>query len=116
MNRWSHIQRKLRSLCLPILACTFASTTLAQTPNQLSGKVEPPTEIVSSPQQWIVHQDWFCPPKATHDPNAFVANMRTRMNALGANGWELVSFTQATVSIVNATCYVATYKAPRKKQ
>ena len=106
---------KLASIFSAILACVFADAASAQTPNQLSGKVDPPTEIVSSPQQWLVHQDWFCPPKSAHDPNAFVANMRTRMNALGASGWELVSFTQATVAVVSASCYVATYKAPRKK-
>ena len=108
-------QSKLTFLVNTFLVCPFSVAASAQTPNQLSGKVDPPTEIVAAAQQWLVHQDWFCPPKSTHDPNVFIANMRTRMNMLGANGWELVSFTEATVAVVNASCYVATYKAPRKK-
>lgn len=101
------------SLGLCMLSMVWG-TAIAQN-NYLSGQVEPPAEVIVSPQQWLAHQDWFCPPKQTYDPNKYVESMRQRMNVLGAAGWEVVGFSQVNVAAVNAGCYVVTYKAPRKK-
>jgi hypothetical protein len=89
--------------------------TLAQT---TAPKIEsePPQEVVASLQQWVAHQEWYCPPKQNYDANRFVANIPKRMNVLGANGWEVVGFTQVQVPPSNSICWVATFRAPRKKQ
>jgi len=92
----------------------WCTQTLAQV-NHLPIQTEPPAEVVASPQQWLAHQDWFCPPKQSYDAIKFALDIRKRMNALGANGWEVVGFSQVVVPVVNASCYVATYRAPKKK-
>lgn len=104
-----------RSRLFCTLLLVIISQSISAQTTLLSAPVDPPTEITASPQPWLVHQDWFCPPKTAYDPNKYALSMRARMNALGANGWELVSFSQTTVTVVNAACYVATYKAPRKR-
>lgn len=89
-----------------------ASLAVAQTGAPLA-QTEPPTETVSSAQPWLSHQDWFCPTNSRNNANQQALNMRNRMNQLGALGWEVVDFSQA--SIAGLSCFVATYKAPRRR-
>lgn len=73
---------------------------------------EPPKEVAASPQPWLAHMDWFCPPNTPFDAKAFIRRIESRMNQLGNGGWELVGVNEITLA--GNSCLVATYKAPKK--
>lgn len=75
--------------------------------------IEPPKEVAASPQPWLAHMDWFCPPKTPFDAKGFIVNIESRMNQLGIRGWELVGVNEITIA--GQSCLVATYKAPKKR-
>lgn len=72
-----------------------------------------PQGIVSQAQPWLTHQEWFCTPKTVFNPKDFAANMQAKISTIAQRGWELVAFNQ--VVIAENSCFVATFKAPKKK-
>jgi len=90
---------------LPLIAHGQAAPTIQQ--------VAPPQGIVSTAQPWLTHQEWFCIPKGTYSPGSFATGMNTKINSIAQGGWELVAFNQ--VSIADNSCFVATFKAPKKQ-
>ena len=57
------------ALCSSALLSLSCSAVKAQT-DKVPSHTEPPAGVVASPQQWLAHQDWFCPPKRTSRPFA----------------------------------------------
>lgn len=85
--------------------------THAQGPAVVPQNQEPPTSVKATAQPWLVQQEWYCRP-ANLQPNTFANNVRARLSTLGAAGWEIVSFSAATIA--GQECFVGTFKAPKK--
>ena len=90
-----------RSMALACIFLSYHHPTGAQATVQ---QTEPPQGVVSSAQPWLTFQDWYCTPKGNYNVNAFASAMANRMSALGASGWEPVSFNQ--VSIAGQPCFL----------
>ncbi|SCY55244.1 hypothetical protein [Nitrosospira sp. Nsp13] len=106
--------KKIAIATLTAFMSNMAISVHAQSTSKIQ-QTEPPQEVISSAQRWQTQQRWSCMPgvpQKAFNYAKFVNDMNAQMNSIAGGGWELVSFNQ--VSIAGESCFVATFKAPKK--
>jgi hypothetical protein len=107
------VRLQLNQVLLGSLAFLALAPQLAFAQASKLQQSEPPQGVVSSAQQWVAHQEWFCIPRGNYNASQFAVAMTKRVNSLGSSGWEPVAMNQ--VSIAGESCFLVMFKAPKQK-